>query len=149
MYRIRSLIVLCLCLVISFIVGCIEVNLPSTCDNLNGEPSIICSLKEEYGLIRPEGVGNIFIAVNAVAIKNGTFTKHDIQSVVMGLLQITKSGNITYEIFQAVLKEYIEDYPGLLEVAQGYMDVFDIDKQIYPKDLEIIRTELNRILLNI
>lgn len=148
MYNLKVSIIFVMFIVLSFIAGCIEVDLPSACDSTEDGPSIICSLKDEFGLIRPEGVGNLFIVANSVAINKGLFTKADLQKVVKGILFVLENESITYAIFSGVVNEYIGEYPGLLDVAQDYLKVFNIDKQIYPKDLLILRTELNRILLN-
>jgi len=110
-------------------------NLPSVCDDLEG--SALCDTADNAG-VRLEDIGNAFIIANAISIGQGIYTKEQAR-VVLNELQDALMNPITWVLFSDIVKGKIEQYPGLLEIAEGYFTVLvDSYAQIYDADRTIL-----------
>jgi len=110
-------------------------NLPSVCDDI--KDSALCNIADKAG-VRLEDIGNAFIVANAISIGQGYYTK-DQARIVLSELQDALMNPITWVLFSDMVKEKISQYPGLLEIAEGYFAVLVSDyTQIYDTDRTIL-----------
>ena len=124
------LIVLCMT------VGCSTA--PSVCDTVT-EPSLLCSIAEEYG-IRLEDVGGGFIMVNELAIIGGLYTRDQATIVLKELRDLLDLGGISYAVYRLELYDLVGEYSGLLDVAGGFVSRFANQFQvIYTADRRLLR----------
>lgn len=115
--------------------------MPSVCDSVDPGESVLCDLAKD-NKIRIEDVGNAFIFVNAIAIGEGVYTKEEAVEVCQALLDVLDTP-ITYIALRTELLDQVQKYPGLLEVAQSYMAIFNVDEDIYRKDRDLLIKWLN------
>lgn len=128
---------------VMLLAGCAG-NRPSVCDGIQPGDSLLCQIAADHD-IQLEDVGLALVAVNAVAIGEGLYTRDQAQEVINRLL-LALDGSITYAVFRDRIMEYTEKYPGLLDVAQTYLDRFALSKQIRETDRDILRTFLQKRL---
>ena len=127
------------------LVGCATGDMPSKCDIIAPGDSILCDMAQERG-IRIEDVGNAFIVVNAIAIGEGLYTREEAISVCEGLSEVLDDP-ITYIAFHAALSDRLDRYPGLLVVAMSYLNMFNLDIEMYAQDRALLVNWLdNRII---
>jgi len=110
-------------------------NLPSVCDDI--DDSVLCHIADNAG-VRLEDIGNGFIIANAISIGQGYYTKEQARNV-LSELQDALMNPITWALFSDIVKDKIDKYPGLLEIAEGYFEVLVQDyTQIYDADRTIL-----------
>lgn len=109
-------------------------NLPSVCDGI--EDSVLCSLADSAE-VRIEDIGNAFIVANAFNIGLGVYSKQDAVTVLKELKAFLENP-ISWAMLYAEVHAKIEEFPGLLEIAEGYFQVLQSMELIQLTDLEII-----------
>jgi len=110
-------------------------NLPSVCDDI--EDSALCNIADKNN-VRLEDIGNAFIIANAVAIGQGMYSKEQAR-IVLNEIQGALMNPITWVLFSDIVRNKIDKYPGLLEIAEGYFSVLVSDyTQIYDADRTIL-----------
>lgn len=145
--KIRSLFLMFL-FVVGLYAGCSHFSdLPSVCDTIPSEESVLCDMAKERD-IRVEDIGTVFIVANAVAIGEGLYTKEQAIEICRELRDLFDDP-ITYVTFKASVMDKVDKYPGLLDVALSYLGVFNFDVDIYPIDRQLIVDWLDEQILRL
>ena len=134
----RSLIT-ALCVSISLIFGCAMLSPgPSVCEDIE-QPSVLCAMVEQVGggKLKLEDIGNGLVIVNAIALAEGLYTKDEAITVLTDLRSILDNP-VSYLFFQTALKKYVSAYPGLLQIANVYIDQFTITQTMYKTDRDLL-----------
>lgn len=135
-------ITLCLIIIVTFIFSSciIGKKLPSVCDK-NKNVSYLCTIAEKHG-VRLESIGVVLVIANAVAISEGKYTTKDALQVLKGL-RSTVENPVSYLFFKAHIDQAVKKYPGLLAVADIYLDDLNFSQIMYPADRVILMSWLD------
>ena len=129
-------------LALVFLTSCSTIGMrPSVCDDLS-EPSLMCQTAAKFG-VRLEDIGGALVIANTVAIASGTYSKADAVEVLSEL----RSGlldPISYFAFRTNISLYVNKYPGLLEVAQMYINQFTSTNDILGTDRKLLLDWLDK-----
>lgn len=93
---------------------------PSICDDT--EDSYLCQIAEQNN-VQLEDIGNVLIVANTVAIGNGRYTQAQAVEVLKEFRSRLEHP-ISYSFFRDTVRDRIESYPGLIEVADIYLSEF-------------------------
>ena len=134
----RSLIT-ALCVSISLIFGCAMLSPgPSVCEDIE-QPSVLCAMVEQVGggKLKLEDIGNGLVIANAIALAEGLYTKDEAITVLTDLRSILYDP-VSYVVFQTAIKEYVSAYPGLLQIANSYIDQFTMTQTMFRTDRDLL-----------
>ena len=125
-------ILLCV-FVVALFVGCVPSTLPSICDDLGDQPSILCDLTKDensvfYG-VRLEDIGNALIVANAIAIGQNLYTREDATTVLDVFIALLQDPVTSGATFVTEVLDITNEYPGLFEVATVYLSELRLQTQ--------------------
>ncbi len=128
-------------LVLFMVYGCAMLQgAPSVCDNLE-ERSLLCEAAARLG-VRLEDVGNGLIIANAGAIATGQYTRDQAIEILTHLRNFAQNP-VSYVLFIKEVNKMLRMYPGMLTVAESYMDLIASALPIYSTDRVLLVDWLN------
>lgn len=136
----KSFLILLL-IAVMMTVGCVFNDLPSVCDQLE-DKSYLCEIAQKHD-IRLESVGTILVVANAVAIGEGVYTSTDALQVMQSIRCVLDQP-ISYLFFKDKVQGLTEKYPGLLEIADIYLNEFMSTQTMFVRDREILQGWLDK-----
>ena len=102
-------------------------SLPSVCDEIPAGESVLCGLADKAG-VRLEEFGSALVAANSVAIGQDLYTVDQYKEVINKILDLMgyegERSFITYEQLREGIYKIASTYPGLVEIATSYLDMF-------------------------
>lgn len=108
---------------------------PSVCDTLE-ERSLLCETAAKAG-IRLEDLGNGLIIANMIAIAENLYTRDQAAEVLTHLRDLLHNP-ISYLLFANEVQKIGRQYPGLLAVAEIYMDQLLVSIPIHNVDRALL-----------
>jgi len=140
----KKILVIMLAMAMLFNVGACG-KAPSVCDGIAPDQSRLCNIANKSGA-RLEDIGNMLIVANLVAIEGHVYTKVEAIVVIKVILAAVDEGS-TYNILLLLIKDKIQDNPGLLIVGEMFMANLAIPDVISPYDQRLLSSWLNKQLV--
>ncbi len=104
---------------------------PSVCESDEG-PSLLCVMAEKNG-VKLEAVANALIIANAIMIGEGVYSRAQAIEVLSDLLTILERP-VSYRYFRLELLNALDKYPGLILVANSYINQFTMPQIMFKRD---------------
>lgn len=116
--------------------GCAHIQeMPSVCDTISPDDSVLCRIATSHG-VRLETIGDSLRFANALAIGFHQYTAEDAVEVAKKLKDIINTPNVTTFIFESALKDFREQFPGMIEAVAPYLIGTGLDIPFAPWDID-------------
>lgn len=139
--RVKVFIILVVGLLIAWLLsGCATIGFQtplSECDGLAPEESFLCKVAVENDL-HLETVGNIVMAADLRAIKQGAYTAEQALAVFDSIDRALNRADLTANELTILAIKYVYNYPELI-LLMPYINYLKVDTPLTEKDIAMLR----------